>query len=128
MKKRILLLIILIIFLLNLITFGLIINFLNPLGSTEKSQIIALIIFSGNLFMTIASFLTLFIYFFKRIYNRGEVFVSHVFSSMRQGALIGAYSVSLLHFYRMEVLTIQTAGLLAVALIFIELFFQNFED
>jgi len=128
MKKKILLLTIFIIFSLNLATLLLIINFLNPLWASENSRLIALIIFSVTSFLTISSFLTLLIYFFKNIHYRWEVFVSHVFSSMRQGALIWAYSISLLHFFRMQVLTWQTAGLLALALVFIELFFQNFEN
>jgi len=128
MKKKILLLTILIIFILNLATFLLILNFLDPLWSTEKSQIISLILFTITLFLTITPLLTLIIYFFKRIYYRWEVFISHIFSSSRQASLTTAYWCCLLHFYRTNVFTLQTAWLLALALIFIELFFQNFEN
>lgn len=121
MKKRILLLIVLFIFLISFLTLFLIFNYLDPYRDTFISVFVLTVSFL--LFST--SFATLILYIFKKISYRWEVFLWHIFSSLRQALLFSFFLIWWIIFYNLWVFSISTIWLLLVIIIFIELLFQN---
>jgi multisubunit Na+/H+ antiporter MnhC subunit len=121
MKKRILLTMLLIIFAVSSFTLFLIVNYMNPYSSYTISMI-AIITTS---LLSSTSFLTLFLYFFKKVYYRWEIFLGHIFSSLRQAFLLTAYVIWLIIFNRIWVISFETAFLAFLILVFIELLVQN---
>lgn len=77
-------------------------------------------------FLSLGSFFSLLIYFFKRIYYRWEIYISNLSSSLRQWILMALYILWIVTFYTMWVYNIKTASLLFVVMLFIELVFQSF--
>ena len=123
MKKRFLLLIIFITFVLSLITFILILNYLDP----YQYKVIAItsIIFTFSLWL--ATFFTIILYFFKKIYFRWRVYLYHVLSSFRQWFFLTLFILGLIFFNILGASIILTWLLLIVILVFLELFIQNLE-
>ncbi len=121
MKKRILLTMLLTIFAVSSFTLFLIVNYMNPYSSYTISMI-AIITTS---LLSATSFMTLFLYFFKKVYYRWEIFLGHIFSSLRQAFLLTAYVIWLIIFNRIWVISFETAALAFLILVFIELLVQN---
>ncbi|MDD4151958.1 MAG: hypothetical protein PHR68_05055 [Candidatus Gracilibacteria bacterium] len=121
MKKKILLTILLVIFSVSSFTLFLILNYMNP----YSSYTIAMISILTTFLLSVTSFLTISIYFLKKVYYRGEVFMGHIFSSFRQAFLLTVYIISIIIFNRIGVMGWTTAGLAFFILIFIELLVQN---
>lgn len=121
MKKKILLTILLVIFLVSSLTLFLILNYMNPYSSYTISMISIITTF----LLASTSLLTILIYFFKKVHYRWEVFLWHIFSSFRQWFLLTTYIMWLIILNRMWVMTIITASLAFLILVFIELLVQN---
>lgn len=121
MKRKILLTILLIIFSVSSFTLFLILNYMNP----YSSYTIAMISILTTFLLSVTSFLTISIYFLKKVYYRWEVFMGHIFSSFRQAFLLTVYIISIIIFNRIWVMWWTTAWLAFFILIFIELLVQN---
>lgn len=121
MLKNILLLSLFVIFLMSLLTFFFIIHYLDP----YKNTVLAVIAISLNVNFLLTSFFTLCIYFFKKVYYRWEVFVTHIFSSLRQGILLSFFLFSMLVCMVLGIVTWYIFVLLFITFVFIELLFQN---
>jgi glucan phosphoethanolaminetransferase (alkaline phosphatase superfamily) len=72
-------------------------------------------------FLAAASLLTIFIFAFKKIYYRGEVYVQTVNSSLRQAIFFTLAGIGMVAFYHYGVLTWLTGSLLFFVTLFIEL-------
>jgi hypothetical protein len=123
MKKRFLLLIIFIIFLFSLVTFILILNYLDP----YEYKIIAIISIVFTFILWVSTFFTIVLYFFKKIYYRGRVYLYHVLSSFRQWFFISLFAFSLFFFNILWVSIFLTGFLVFIILVFLELFIKNLE-
>ncbi len=123
MKKRFILLIIFIIFVISLATFFLILNYLDP----YENRLTAIVSIITTFILGVSTFLTLFFYFLKKIYYRGRVYVYHVLTSFRQWFFVSLFFVSLIFFYILWASLLLTGFLLFILLIFLELFIQNLE-
>lgn len=121
MTKKLLLLIVIFIFLLSSLTLFLIFNYLDP----YRNELISLMTLVTSATLCITSFFTIFLYFFKKVYYRWEVFLSHIFSSMRQSFLINLFFLWLITFKIIWVFSISTFLLLFIIMWFIELMFEN---
>lgn len=84
MKKNIYLLMILIIFLSSVASALLLFFYMN----VENNLVVGLTIMGVACFLAGSSFLALFLYLFKKLYYRGEVYISTIHSSVRQGVLL----------------------------------------
>lgn len=120
--KKIILLTLLLIFFISSLTIFLILFFLDPYRN-ETISLISIFI-SCTLFIT--SFLSIFIYFIKKVYYRWEVSIDHVFSSLRQWFLINAFIIWLVILYIIWVFWIASVALIFSILVFSELLLENF--
>jgi len=123
MKKRFLLFIIFIIFVLSLVTFILILNYLDP----YEYKVTAMVSIIFTFVLWLSTFFTLVLYFIKKIYYRGRVYVYHVLSSFRQWFFIALYLLALIFFNIIWASLIFTWLLLFILFTFLELFIQNLE-
>lgn len=121
MTKKILLLIVLFIFILSFITLYLIFNYLDP----YRNELVSLITLTTSFILLITSFTTLLLYIFKKVYYRWEVFLSHIFSSLRQWFLLSLFLIWIIAFKIIWVFAISTIILLFIIAVFIELMFEN---
>lgn len=80
MKKHIYLLVLFIIFLSSLASAFLLFFYMN----VETNMTVGMTIMSIACFLSMSSFLALIIYLFKNLYNRGEVYIHTIHSSVRQ--------------------------------------------
>ena len=124
MKKRFLLLIIFIIFVLSISTFLLILNYLDP----YEYRITALISATITFVLWISTFCTLFFYFLKKIYYRWRVYLYHVLTSFRQWFFISIFILTLIFFNIVWASLMLTWFLMMIILSFLELFIQNLEQ
>ncbi len=128
MKKstsiKIYLITLLLIFLTSWISMILLLHYMDP----ESNLKVALATMWVAAFLTFSALLTLIIYFFKKIYFRWEIFMTHLNASLRQGIFITWYALWIIVFIWMWVYNIRTAALLLIALLFIELIFQTITD
>ena len=122
-KKRFILLIIFTIFFISSLSLFLILNYLNPF----EHRFIAIVFVIITFVLSVSSFFSLFLYFFKKIYYRWEVFLSHVLSSFRQWFFISIFFIWIVFFKVVWVDLLLTWFLLFVLLLFLELFIQNLE-
>lgn len=121
MKKRLLLFIILLIFIFSSISFYFILNYLDPYE--YKTFSISLIIIS--FILSVSSFLTLLLFFLKKVYYRWNVYVYNVISSFRQWFLISIFLIWLIIFNKIWAWIYLTWFLFFIFLFFIELFIRN---
>lgn len=122
-KKRFILLIIFVIFAISLATFFLILNYLDP----YEYKVTAIVSIITTFILWVSTFLTLLLYFLKKIYYRGRVYVYHVLTSFRQWFFVSIFFVSMVFFYILWASLLLTWFLLVILLIFLELFIQNLE-
>lgn len=121
MKKKLILLIVLIIFLITSLTWYLTYDYLDPFRNTTVTFIVVITEF----ILFCVSFFTMVLYVFKKVLYRWEVFLEHVFSSLRQSFLITWFFIGSGVFYRLWVFEFSTVFLLFVICLFIELLFDN---
>ncbi len=120
-KKRFILFLIFIIFCLSLTTFILILNYLDPYDYTYM----AITFIITSFIFSLTSFFTIFLYFIKKIYFRGNVYIFHVLSSFRQSFFISLFFLSLIFFYNIGAPIIVTGFFTFLILFFVELFIKN---
>lgn len=94
---------------------------LDPFSSTS----IALTLFFISLFFALASFFTVIGYYLRVLFNRNEIYYSHILISLRQGILFGLFICINLGFQIMRVLKWWNMLLLFIAVILVELFFLS---
>lgn len=123
MIKRFFLLIVFLIFIVSSITFLLILLYLDPF----KDVILSSLLLWFSFVLSFTSFFAFFLYIFKKIYYRGEVFIGHIFSSLRQSFLWSLFIVGLVVFYNLWVFEYSTIALLFFIILFIELLLKNFD-
>lgn len=124
MKKQFLVLIILTIFIVSGLSFFLILNYMDPFV-TPKIAVSFLII---TFFAWVSSFLSLIIYFFKKIYYRWEVYIYHIKTSFRQAVLFTLFIISSIVFYIFKAPMFITVSLLFILFLFLELFIGSLES
>lgn len=123
MRKKILLLTIFFIFCISFLTLFLIFNYLDPF----RNKMVSIVTLSLTSSLFITTFLTLVLYIFKKAYFRGEIFISHIFSSLRQSFLVNFFLWGIICFYIFGVFSFVTIFLLLLITVFFELLFQNIE-
>lgn len=121
MKKKLILLIVLIIFLTTSLTTYLTYIYLDPFRNT----LITAVLFVLEFILVLVSFQTLVLYVLKKVFYRWEVFLEHVFSSLRQSFIITVFLGISGFFYRINVFEVSTLTLLFIICLFVELLFQN---
>ena len=124
MKKSFVLLIILVTFLLSFISFFLILNYLDP----YSFPILAVSFLVFTFFAWLSSFFTLLIYFFKKVYNRWDVYIYHVKSSFRQAVFLTLFIIGSVIFYIFKAPLLVSITLLWILFIFLELFINSLES
>lgn len=124
MKKRILLFLLFIIFCLSAITFFMILNYFDP----YEYRILAFISIIITFLLWWSSILALILYFVKKIYLRGKVYMYHVLSSFRQWFLFSLFCLGIIFLNIVSAPVVLTGLGLAFLLLFIEMFFQNLEN
>lgn len=124
MKKKFLLFIIIIVFLISILSLILILNFVDP----YNSKIIWIFSIIVSFVLSLTTFLTLFFYLFKKAYYRGDVFLYHVYSSFRQSFFISLFALISIIFYYFSILS--TLNFTAIFILFLlsELFIKSLED
>ncbi|MDD2515973.1 MAG: hypothetical protein PHF46_01040 [Candidatus Gracilibacteria bacterium] len=111
-------------FIASAISLVLILNNIDPDVNFKMGSIILII----SSFFMLNSFLALCIYFFKKIYYRGEIYIKNINSSLRQGSLIAIFIISCVVFYYIWVFSFMTGFLLFTIIVLIELIFQSFQE
>jgi len=122
MTKKLLLLVVLFIFFISLTTLFFIFNYLDP----YRNEVVSIVTLTLSFVLCVTSFISMILYIFKKVYYRGEIFLVHIFSSLRQGFLISMFIVWIVIFKIIGVFSIATIWLFILILIFIEMIFQNF--
>ncbi len=96
----------------------------DPFSSTAWPQVV----FFLSLFFMVSSALTLAGYFGRLFLYRGEIFFSHLTTSLRQGLLGGILMGVSLYFQHIRVLNWWNLLLLIVIMILLEVFFLSREE
>lgn len=122
MTKKFFLLIILSMFFISSLTLFLILNYLDP----YRDEVVSIFTLTFSITLFITSFFSIIFYIFKKVYYRGEVFLSHIFSSLRQAFFLAIFILWIILFKIIWVFSFVTILLFAIILIFIEMIFQNF--
>ena len=97
MKRRFILLLLLLIGSISLLSFFSVLHFIDP----YENQFFSLFLLISSYLWMVLWIGTIFLYFFKKIYYRGDVEVIHVLTSMRQSLLMwicGMSYVALVYF------------------------------
>ena len=123
MKKKFLLFIIIIVFLISILSLILILNFVDP----YSSKIIGIFSIIISFVLSITTFLTLFFYLFKKVYYRGDVFLYHVYTSFRQSFFISLFLLLNIVFYFFSILNIVNFLVIFFMFLFLEMFIKNLE-
>jgi hypothetical protein len=79
-------------------------------------------------FASLASFLSLFIYFIKKIHYRGDVYIYHVKTSFRQASFITLFILFSIVFYIFKAPMFLTVSLLFILFLFLELFIGSLQN
>lgn len=93
--------------------------------NVESNLRISLITMWTAVFLSVSSFLTLLIFFFKKIYYRWEIYVRNLNSSLRQAILVTLFILWNIIFFDTWVFSYKTSALLFFVIFFIELIFQS---
>lgn len=122
MTKKFFLLIILSMFFISSLTLFLILNYLDP----YRDEVVSIFTLAFSFTIFITSFFSIIFYILKKVYYRGEVFLSHIFSSLRQAFFLAIFILWIILFKIIWVFSLLTILLFAIILVFIEMIFQNF--
>src|SRR6185436_14939849 len=104
---------------LSLLGWFLIVLRLDPFASTN----IALVLFFISLFFALASFITVIGYYLRVVFNKNEIYYSHLLVSLREGILFALFVCLALGFQIMRVLTWWNLLLLFFAVFLLEVYF-----
>ncbi len=124
MKKNFLLLIILVIFLLSWLSFYMILNYIDPFANTKMAVFFLLIIF----FSMLSSFLSIFIYFIKKIHFRWDVTIYNLTNSFRQASFITLFIIWVIIFDIFKAPMFLSTILLFILFLFLELFISSLKS
>lgn len=124
MKKRLLLIILLFTFVISITTFYLTWNYIDP----YDFPILGTLLLGFTFILGLSSLFAFILYFFKKIYFRGKVYVQNILTSFRQGILISIFIILLLYFQTLGASIYVVFLPLAIWLIFLELFYQNIKN
>lgn len=124
MHKRFIIFILLIVFVISTITLFSVLTYVDPY---EKTLLAVLSLITSFLLCS-SSFGAMVIYFFKKMYYRGNIYVYHIFTSLRQAFLWGILMVAYFVFRFLEIPAFLPALLLFCVFVFLELFLQNLEQ
>ncbi|MDD5197928.1 MAG: hypothetical protein PHN60_03655 [Candidatus Gracilibacteria bacterium] len=124
MKKNIYLLTIFIIFLSSITSVLLLFFYMN----LENNMLVGITIMGIACFLAGSSFFTLALYLFKKLYYRGNVYISTIHSSLRQGVLLALGILGLVIFYSLGVLNLKTGGLLFIITVLFEFMIQSISE
>lgn len=121
LKRRIILLILCIIWVLSLTSLISLLLYFDPYIHRGG----ALILLLSSFTLCVSSICTVLLYFFKKIYYRGNVRVYHIFSSLRQSIFLAIWCIAIGTLISFQIPVILTGALFACLLIFLEFFIQN---
>jgi len=121
MTKKLLLIMIFLVFIISLITFILIIKYVNPYIVNNM----ILFFFVLSFLLSISSFLTFIFYYIKKIHYRGEVLLRDISSSFRQWLFVGVYFLWLLFFYKTWVPLLLSSIVLFLLFLILDFFIQS---
>ena len=121
MKKRLLLFIMFIIFVLSLTTLIMVLMYIDP----YEYQAIWLSVLFFTYRLWLSSFLSIIIYFFKKIYYRWNVTTEHVLTSFRQSFLISVFFLIIIFFNYYWAPILITSLLAFIVLFCLELFVKS---
>lgn len=124
MKKKFLLFILLIVFVVSSLSFFIILNFVDPY-SNWFVWITSLII---SFLLSVWTFLSIFLYLIKKAYYRGDVFLYHVYSSFRQGFFVSIFLATSIIFYHFSIFNFINIAVLLALFVFLELFIRNLTE
>lgn len=91
----------------------------------ERNLPVAYAMMGTALYLMSASFITIVLYIFKRVYYRGAVSMTTMQSSVRQGFLFACGLIGIVVFNRLGILAWRTGGLLFFILFLFELMIQS---
>lgn len=94
---------------------------LDPFASTNM----AVALFFISLFLSLASFFTVIGYYARVLFNKNEIYYSHVIISLREGILFAVFVSIALIFQIMRVLTWWNMVLLFMAIALLEVYFLS---
>jgi MFS family permease len=123
MKKRLLLIILLFTFIISITTFYLTWNYIDP----YEFPILGLFLLGFTFILWLSSLFAFVLYFFKKVYFRGKVYVQNVLTSFRQWVLISIFIILLFYFQHLWASIYVVALPLGIGLLFLELFYQNLQ-
>jgi hypothetical protein len=123
MKKRLLLIILLFTFVISITTFYLTWNYIDP----YEFPILGLFLLGFTFILWLSSLFAFVLYFFKKVYFRGKVYVQNVLTSFRQWILISIFIILLFYFQHLWASVYVVALPLGIGLLFLELFYQNLQ-
>lgn len=121
MKKRLLLIILLFTFIMCITTFYLTWNYIDP----YDYPLLGIILLGFTFILWLSSIFAFVLYFIKKIYFRGKVYVQNILSSFRQWFLLSIFIILLLYFQTLGASVYVVFLPLAIWLFFLELFYQN---
>ncbi len=75
--------------------------------------------------LAVTSVLGVMIYFFKKIYYRGEVGIYHILTSLRQSFFVALFSAGIVSLIAIDIPMLLPVLLLASSILFLELFIRN---
>jgi len=101
-----------------------VLNYMDPFV-TPKIAVSFLVI---TFFASVSSFLSLIIYFIKKIHYRWEVYLYHIKTSFRQAVLFTLFVLSSIVFYIFNAPMFLTITLLFILFLFLELFIGSIES
>jgi len=123
MRRRFLLLVLFLIFIISFTTFLMIFNYLDP----YENKVIGIVTMVIAFFFSVASISTIFLYGFKKIYFRWEVYIHHLMTSFRQWLMIAVFFLWVWVFASIGAPIFISWLLLFIILACIELFIKNLE-
>ncbi len=91
----------------------------------ERNLPVAYAMMGTALYLTSASFITIVLYIFKRIYYRGIISASTIQSSVRQGFLFACGLIGIVVFNKLGILAWRTGTLLFFIIFLFELMIQS---
>lgn len=121
MKKRFLLIVILLIFIISSITFILILNYFDP----YSAPVLALSLLVTTFILSISSALSIFLYMIKKIHYRWDVNIYHVKTSFRQSIFFALFTIGVVILNIFSAPIILSSIALGIFFLFLELFIQN---
>jgi len=124
MKKNFLLFIIFAIFLLSWLSFYMILNYIDPFVNTKIAVFFLIIIF----FSMLSSFISILIYFIKKIHFRWDVTIYNLINSFRQASFITLFIIWIIIFNIFKAPMFLSTILLFILFLFLELFISSLKS